>query len=237
MTTTVIEPVAGGDAVGVDAVVVHWCRVAEFRPSIPPVYTDTERTRAAGLRRPEDRAGYLAAHALVRYAAARLLGADPLSLILRQHCPECGSPRHGKPRMEGVPIEVSLSHTRGFAAAAAGFRPVGVDIESGDAEIPDVALAPGEASLSRMGRVHRWVLKESLVKVGAATLDDFPGLVLPPPDPYGNGRWHGWELHSRSLPGDVAVLGIAFAAAPGGREMPWIAEWGVDPATVTPTGT
>ncbi|MEU2773642.1 4'-phosphopantetheinyl transferase superfamily protein [Streptomyces sp. NPDC007162] len=149
-----------------------------------------ERDSAARLPAGERREDYLAAHVLVRLCAARFLGVDPAALMLGQRCAECGGEDHGRPFLCDRPdVGVSLSHTRGAVAAAAGPGPVGVDVEdAADAAFsPRVAarvLAPAELAVVHADPdparafLRLWVRKEALVKVGVTTLGGLRGTDL-----------------------------------------------------------
>lgn len=183
-----------------------------------PTLTAEERQRATQFRRVTDRDDFLAAHVLVRVAAARFAGGTPQAFIVRQRCLQCGG-AHGRPTLEGWPdLHVSLSHTRGSVAVACAAHRVGVDIEHWDQPIPDLqagdfftrhecaallalaadapavtneAPAPSPRALS----LYRlWTRKECLVKMGAAEFDrlgtiDLSG--LPTIDPL----IHAWHRH------------------------------------------
>ncbi|MFC9326726.1 4'-phosphopantetheinyl transferase family protein [Kitasatospora sp. NPDC057015] len=150
----------------------------------------TERQRAARFRQEEARQDYVAAHVLVRICAARVLGVEAAALTLAQQCPDCGDHGHGKPYLAGHPeIHVSLSHTHGVVAAAAGHHPVGVDVElpgrTGTAvEVFERVLAEAELKLVQAhpdpGRafLRQWVRKEALIKIGRTTLDTLGELDL-----------------------------------------------------------
>ncbi|MFI6812916.1 4'-phosphopantetheinyl transferase family protein [Nonomuraea sp. NPDC050328] len=143
----------------------------------PPSWlTPAERERAARLRHEADRAAFVAAHLLVRLAAAACLDADPARLGLTQHC-DLHGPGHGRPSLEGHPeLGVSFSHTRGYVAAVAGPGKVGVDVE----RIPDGPLdpalaasvtAPGERVADSRELIRLWARKEALIKRGELSLD------------------------------------------------------------------
>ncbi|MGW6978212.1 4'-phosphopantetheinyl transferase family protein [Streptomyces sp. NPDC054932] len=166
--------------------------------------TRTELDRAGALRSAGDRDDFLAAHALVRLCAGRLLGRPAQGLTVVQSCGSCDRP-HGRPRLVEAPgTGVSLAHTRGWVAAAAARGPVGVDVEAVDGRPPDLRVAGAVCSEKELAAVRadddpqraflrQWVRKESLVKVGVATLDEPARLDLPvygqePP------RWRGWQL-------------------------------------------
>ncbi|MFE6745754.1 4'-phosphopantetheinyl transferase family protein [Kitasatospora purpeofusca] len=157
--------------------------------------TAVEKERAARFRYESGRVDFTAGHVLVRLCAARLLGVPAASLTLAQHCPDCGKGDHGKPYLpDHLGISVSLSHTKGVVAAAAGHRPIGVDVELTDrgGTLLDVAPRVLTEEELRQVRAHAdparaflrlWVRKEALIKVGRTTLDglaavDLSGLPL-----------------------------------------------------------
>ncbi|MFJ5923907.1 4'-phosphopantetheinyl transferase family protein [Kitasatospora sp. NPDC092948] len=159
---------------------------------------DFERERADRFRRPADRDDYVAAHLLVRYCAAAHLGIDPADVAFGQQCPGCGLAGHGRPLLTDRPAtHLSLSHTGGIIAAAAGPVPIGVDVEHLGPRTTDPAslsrvLSPAEDALVRShpdptrAFLRQWVRKEALIKLGRATLDnltsiDLSALPLDPP--------------------------------------------------------
>jgi 4'-phosphopantetheinyl transferase len=142
-----------------------------------------QRPPRGGSRGPLTREARAAAHLLVRWCAARVTGRPAAAFAVVHRCPECGSRDHGKPSMAGFPeLHISLAHRPGAVAAAAGWTPVGVDVEVPDARtgaphpVPDV-LAPAEmaqvraAADPRSAFLRSWVRKECLVKLGVTTLD------------------------------------------------------------------
>lgn len=143
--------------------------------------TAAEQERAARFRLAIDRESFVAAHLLVRICAADLLGARPDRLTLIQRCTSCGGP-HGRPSLAGHPdLTVTLSHTRGYVAAAAAYGPLGVDLELADGRPLDWTLVSATFSPADAAEVaadadplraflRRWVRRECLVKVGAAAL-------------------------------------------------------------------
>lgn len=83
-----------------------------------------ERERAARFRSDRERRWYVASHALLRELLGARLGAAPASV------PLCAEP-HGKPRVPGSQLHLSLSRSGALAVYAfARDRPVGVDIEA-----------------------------------------------------------------------------------------------------------
>jgi phosphopantetheinyl transferase len=82
-------------------------------------YRDEQDRRAAGLRR-----------LLVRLCVAELAGVAPRDLsVVSSRCARCARP-HGKPRLDGAPLEISFSGTREYSAVAVHTAAIGIDIES-----------------------------------------------------------------------------------------------------------
>ncbi|MFJ2773527.1 4'-phosphopantetheinyl transferase family protein [Streptomyces sp. NPDC087300] len=170
-----------------------------------------ERRRAARLPAGPRRQDYLAAHVLVRLCAARLTGTHADTLVLAQHCDDCGRDDHGRPFLPGHPdLHVSLSHTTGAVAAAAGPEPVGVDVEDASAAVFDPAIAarvltPAELTAVRADPdparafLRLWVRKEALVKVGLGTLGRLRELDLTGPAPPPGTRFHATTGHDDRL--------------------------------------
>ncbi len=165
-----------------------------------------EQKRAARFHHASVREDFTAAHILVRLCAARLLGVPAGTLTLAQRCPDCGDTGHGKPYLPDHPhVHVSLSHTQGVVAAAAGLHPVGVDVElpsRGDMVREMFERVLAEAELQQVKNhpeparafLRQWVRKEAMIKIGRTTLDtlnevDLSALPLDVAD--------GATLHSR----------------------------------------
>ncbi len=207
------------------AVLARW-------PDPREALTAAERGRAAALRTREGVEDFVAAHLLAREAVARLLAGLPKTdllaaptndalaglparVVLEQRCEECGGP-HGRPYVVGRPeVSVSWSHSHGHVAAAASYRPVGIDLESTSArrELTTRLLArtatPAEAAeigTDREAFLRMWVIKEALVKVGVISLDAFATTDVRA------GSWGGFRLAARAH-GDL-VVGTAQAQAP-----------------------
>ncbi|WP_354640082.1 4'-phosphopantetheinyl transferase family protein [Kitasatospora camelliae] len=149
----------------------------------PGVLNPLEQARAARFRRDRDRNDFVAAHLLVRRCAARLLEIPPAEVEFVQHCADCSIPGHGRPGVAGRPeVSLSLSHTTGVVAAAAGFTPVAVDVEQLGSRQADPAvlarvLAPAEEKLvsahpdPETAFLRQWVRKEAMIKLGLLELD------------------------------------------------------------------
>jgi 4'-phosphopantetheinyl transferase len=195
-----------------------------------------ESERMARLRRPSDGADFQAAHLLVRKCAARLLGAQPGDVSILQRCATCGGP-HGRPEVAGHPeVGVSLAHSRGVVAAAAGTVPVGIDVE---AFPPADAMTVGELSAAltaaevgaiesapdpRQAMLLAWVRKEACLKAGLVELDGLSGFDLsalpldpPPADQMVRSLEHaGWAVHDWW---DGRTGAVGAVVAPAGAEL------------------
>jgi 4'-phosphopantetheinyl transferase len=182
------------------------------------VFATVGRGPGAGARRrgstlrPAQQQARAAAHLLVRWCAARVTGRPLAAFEVVQRCTECGAGDHGKPSLAGFPdLHVSLAHRPGAVVAAAGWSPVGVDVEVpgavggvADVLLPDV-LTPAEVAEVRTAAdpaeafLRLWVRKECLTKLGVTTLDslrevDLAGAVSRPLA--GVGTWTGYgRLH------------------------------------------
>ncbi|MGW8700655.1 4'-phosphopantetheinyl transferase family protein [Streptomyces eurythermus] len=165
-------------------------------PDAPPdaallgVLDPVERRRAAALRRPADRALYVAAHGTLRRLLGDRLGLPPAEVALtRLPCPGCGGP-HGRPAVAGPAgdrLHFSLAHTAGLALLALAGRPVGVDVERvpGPRLAEDAARALHHAERAELARLppgarpgafaHCWTRKEAY---GKATGEGLSGEAL-----------------------------------------------------------
>jgi 4'-phosphopantetheinyl transferase len=192
-----------------------------------------ERSRMESLRRPSDRADYLAAHLLARALIARVAGVSPRSVDLAQRCAECCSDAHGRPRVVGQDrLPVSWSHTAGAVAVAVGGEEVGVDAERVHdqhwRDVCDGTMTPAERdaittdSAPAAAFTRLWVRKEALVKIGRLRLDDLrltSALTAEPLSSHVSStglRLHDlWCLESRlELPGGDIVLVAVVADRP-----------------------
>lgn len=160
---------------------VWWAAPVDPERAAPLVglLDDDERARLTRLRRPADRARYLAAHALARLVLAGD-GAAAARLAFDRTC-RCGA-AHGKPVLPGGP-GFSLSHSGELVGVAV--RPdgaVGLDVEQLRAVVDLPAMAAHTYSPAELARdraptqaafFRTWTRKEALLK---ATGD---GLALP----------------------------------------------------------
>jgi 4'-phosphopantetheinyl transferase len=160
-----------------------------------------ENERAGCFKQDRDRRDFIAAHILARCVVALMAHCRPYDVTIVQRCPDCGG-AHGPPRVMGYPdLHVSWSHSKGAIAAAAGWLPVGVDLEKSheavyDIEIGNLILNPREQQIIHtlykykhersyrwisdvdLAFLRLWVCKESLIKSGELTLGTLAGCDL-----------------------------------------------------------
>lgn len=144
---------------------------------------DAEQRRCQKLRKPENRARFTTAHALLRMTLAAALGTTPQDVVIRagtNRRPELG---HGT-GPDDCNVDFNLSSTPGYAACAIGFAVrVGIDLEltqpdQGGAGLWDRVLTTAERqwleqSSDPAAFYRLWTLKEALAKA------DGEGLGLP----------------------------------------------------------
>jgi len=134
-----------------------------------------ERARAERLRRPADRARFVAARVLLRATLGEVTGRP--ARAWRFTADEAGKPRIAEP-VAAAGVTFSISHTSGLVAVAvdAAGRRVGIDAERrGRRVAPALArrilsareradLADLDAAAMEHAVLRRWVLKEALAK-------------------------------------------------------------------------
>ncbi len=150
----------------------------EYRRALAAM-TPEKRERLAGLARESDRRLSAAGDLLARRLAAELCGCRCEELRL-------GAEPDGKPFVIDRAVYVSVSHAGDCAAAAAGERRVGVDVEPADRRlprIPDGFFTGEERRLleedpARLPEI--WTRKEAVLKCFGkrlACLDEAPALA------------------------------------------------------------
>lgn len=173
-----------------------------------------ERERAARFVNADDRASYIAAHALARIMLGEMTESDPRQV--RFETTESGKPRVAYPEAARA-LSFSISHTRGLVACAACHgdgTEVGVDVEIEREPPLDIVrhyfAAPERDLIDQAPPDARadlfftlWTLKESVLKAtgtGLATeLSTFACSVSPPSVlPFGEletvaSEWHLWH--------------------------------------------
>lgn len=139
----------------------------------------TERARIPALLRPTDRTRFVTAAALLRFVVAGHTGRSPATVLVDRRCPDCARP-HGKPRLPGSGLHVSLSHSGNrVLLAVTRTGPIGVDVQlADDSDISSLASLvldadeplPAGGSARTAAFYRYWVRKESLVKAAGVGL-------------------------------------------------------------------
>jgi 4'-phosphopantetheinyl transferase len=108
---------------------VWWAHPVSATPALLDLLDEVERGRYEAYRRDVDKLRFLTGRALIRGVAAAALDVSAGSVELDSSCFDCGKP-HGKPRVVGSSLEVSVSHSGEWVAlAVTSGAPVGVDVE------------------------------------------------------------------------------------------------------------
>lgn len=142
--------------------------VSMLRPAHLLLLSSVEKARQSAYKRAADSARFTVAAALLRLAAATEIGAAPTSILIDRACACCGAP-HGKPRITGADLHVSVSHSgRKVAVALTRAAPIGVDVEAiSHADVDELqrfCLTANEP-VNRLAEFYcYWCRKESVVK-------------------------------------------------------------------------
>lgn len=116
-----------------------------------------ELARAERFRQRADRTRFVTGAALARAAVGWEVGEPPHGVSLDRTCPDCGEP-HGKPRVAGYDVEISIAHSGDLVAVAwSRAAAVGIDIESLRSRPADHAeLAPSVCSAEEIDAITDW---------------------------------------------------------------------------------
>jgi 4'-phosphopantetheinyl transferase len=138
------------------------------RPAHDALLDEAERSRADAFVRVDDRSSFVVGAALLKLAVAGRTGVAPESVRVDRRCPTCGKP-HGRPRVPGADVHVSVSRSGSLVAAAltrAG--PVGVDVERRPADrlgpLARRILTAAEPVDRADDLLTYWCRKESVLK-------------------------------------------------------------------------
>jgi 4'-phosphopantetheinyl transferase len=159
------------------AVHVWWASPAAAAPWLDELLDGLERERRDRLHRQVDQNRFVVGNAMLKSAAAAELHIDAGSVQLERTCADCGRP-HGKPRLPGSGLELSLSHSgHRVVIALARQTPVGIDVEENARgvnpdELASTVLTGGEAAtLAAVPAPQRrdafltyWTRKEAVLK-------------------------------------------------------------------------
>lgn len=170
------------------SVVIRATQVSDD-PRLLDVLDAGERERADRRSNPLP---FITAHALLRSLVADETGVDPRSIEFERRCATCGTTRHGKPHVSGMPgVHVSVSYGEHMAVAAlTGLGEVGVDVEDlesadfdrfnsvtlDDSEVAQLAGLHGDALLGV--RAQLWSRKEAILKATGHGLVVDPSQVI-----------------------------------------------------------
>jgi 4'-phosphopantetheinyl transferase len=197
-----------------------------MRPWHADVLSDGERARRGGLWDERHRAQFTVAAALLRLVVAPLTARMAAEVVVDRSCPSCGR-QHGRPRLPGTGLHVSISHSGAtVAVAVSSAGAVGVDVQqvvddSVD-ELSPLVLAESEAGHVAAARdfFTYWTRKEALVKAtGDGVAVPLGEVVVSPPGTpprlLGYPRPGGLAAQLRDLSPDPGYVGALAVLGPG----------------------
>ncbi|RJQ87079.1 4'-phosphopantetheinyl transferase family protein [Amycolatopsis panacis] len=157
-------------------IVVRWSAPLPVAERHLRLLDDIERGRFEAYRQEIDRRRFLTGRVLAKTLTAQRLGGEPESVRFDSTCEDCGKP-HGRPRVPGADLVLSISHSGELIGlAATDGVPVGLDVETSnrkaEASLVEYALSPAEqqavAGLSDEERAAAffvyWTRKEAVMK-------------------------------------------------------------------------
>jgi 4'-phosphopantetheinyl transferase len=144
---------------------VWWASRTDFHQGLTGFFDATERERFASYRLDADRQRFAVGCALAKSVVAQLTG-EPVTLD--RECPDCGK-SHGKPKVVGADVELSVSHSGDMVVAAVAGAPCGVDVEQigGRMDVSGMArfvLAESEHADDEPEFLRLWTRKEAVTK-------------------------------------------------------------------------
>jgi 4'-phosphopantetheinyl transferase len=157
-------------------VVVWWSAplVAEERFLV--LLDEKEQGRYDAYRQEADKRRFLTGRVLAKSLAAERLGRTAAAIQFDSTCEDCGKP-HGRPRVPGADLMLSISHSGDLiGVAATDGTPVGLDVETAkrraDSSLIEYALSPAEQKvLEGLSEDERatafftyWTRKEAVMK-------------------------------------------------------------------------
>jgi 4'-phosphopantetheinyl transferase len=179
-----------------DAVDIWWARLGDADDTFRSLFDATEQGRYAAYRRPADAARFLLGATMVRVLGARHLALPVDRVAVDRSCATCGR-QHGRVRLPGTQLEVSISHSGDLVGVAAHLgAPVGLDVErhAGRLEVDVLCrhvLAPAEGTRlatfpeadRTAGLLRYWTRKEAIVKcTGDGLRTELTTVVVSAPD-------------------------------------------------------
>jgi 4'-phosphopantetheinyl transferase len=157
-------------------IVVRWSAPLPAEPRFLRLLDDVEQDRFGAYRQDADKRRFLTGRVLAKTVTAERLGIPLESVKFDATCDDCGKP-HGRPRIPGADLTLSISHSGdliGLAATPA--VPVGLDVETAnrkaDEGLIEYALSPAESEhltgLSGEEKARAffvyWTRKEAVMK-------------------------------------------------------------------------
>ena len=157
-------------------IVVRWSSPLPAEERFLRLLDDVEQGRFAAYRQDADKRRFLTGRVLAKTVAAERLGIPVESVKFDATCEDCGKP-HGRPRIPGADLALSISHSGDLIGlAATPSIPVGLDVETttrrADEGLIEYALSPAEtAALAGLPAEDRaaaffvyWTRKEAVMK-------------------------------------------------------------------------
>jgi 4'-phosphopantetheinyl transferase len=157
-------------------IVVRWSSPLPAEPRFLRLLDEVEQGRFEAYRQDADKRRFLTGRVLAKTVAADRLGVPLESIAFDATCEDCGKP-HGRPRIPGADLTLSISHSGELiGVAATPSVPVGLDVETAnrraDEGLIDYALSPAEAQhLAGLSGEEKaaaffvyWTRKEAVMK-------------------------------------------------------------------------
>ncbi len=155
---------------------VRWSSPLPAEDRFLRLLDDVEQGRFEAYRQEADKRRFLTGRVLAKTVAAERLGLALEAVKFDATCEDCGKP-HGRPRVPGADLTLSISHSGDLIGiAATPSVPVGLDVETAtrraDDGLIEYALSPVEAEhLAGLGAEEKaaaffvyWTRKEAVMK-------------------------------------------------------------------------
>jgi 4'-phosphopantetheinyl transferase len=157
-------------------IVVRWSPPLPAEERFLRLLDDVEQGRFEAYRQDADKRRFLTGRVLAKTVAAERLGLAVEAVKFDATCEDCGKP-HGRPRVPGADLTLSISHSGDLiGVAATPSVPVGLDVETAtrrsDERLIEYALSPAEtAHLAGLSDEEKaaaffvyWTRKEAVMK-------------------------------------------------------------------------
>jgi 4'-phosphopantetheinyl transferase len=131
-------------------IVVRWSSPLPAEERFLRLLDEVEQGRFEAYRQDADKRRFLTGRVLAKTVAAERLGLAAEAVKFDATCEDCGKP-HGRPRVPGADLTLSISHSGDLiGVAATPSVPVGLDVETAgrkaDEGLIEYALSPAEAA-------------------------------------------------------------------------------------------